>query len=258
MVDMKDKAVLATSGMIDFNKALSETKQSGEGIKEMSTNMSGLSTVLSTFSTAFAPVKTGFVEFAEQSRSNMLATSAIFGQSFDKIKIYGNQTLSWFKSSFVPMFSGAYWQSLTASIPDAFGNAFRQATNIMVNIWKQFAQWANANMKINVNANGKKQSEIKVDVPTYSTGGFPEDGFFYANHSEMVGSFNNGKTAVANNAQIVEGIKQGVYEAMMAAKGNGGSNVTVELHGDASDIFKAVVKENNRTIYRTGSSPLRN
>ena len=258
MVELKDKSVLATSGVIDFNKALGETKQSGEGIKDVSTNMSGLSAVLSTFGTAFAPVKTGFMEFAEQSRSNMIATSAIFGQSFDKIKVYGNQTLSWFKSSFVPMFSGAYWQSLTASIPNAFGNAFKQATNIMVNIWKQFAQWANANMKINVNANGKKQSEIKVDVPTYSTGGFPEDGFFYANHSEMVGSFNNGKTAVANNEQIVEGIKQGVYEAMMAANGNGGSNVTVELRGDASDIFTAVVKENNRAIYRTGSSPIRN
>ena len=66
--------------------------------------------------------------------------------------------------------------------------------------------------------------------------------------------------AVANNEQIVEGIKQGVYEAMASAMANNGSgsNVTVELHGDASDIFTAVVKENNRAIYRTGSSPIRN
>lgn len=258
MVDVRDKAGLAFSGVADVNRVLNETGKSGEGIKTISDSFTGLNTMLSTFGISLAPIKTGFVEFTEQTKTNMIATSAIFGQSFDKIKTYGNQTLSWFKSSFVPMFSGAYWQSLTASIPNAFGNAFKQATNIMVNIWKQFAQWANANMKINVNANGKKQSEIKVDVPTYSTGGFPEDGFFYANHSEMVGSFNNGKTAVANNAQIVEGIKQGVYEAMMAANGNGGSNVTVELRGDASDIFTAVVKENNRAIYRTGSSPIRN
>ena len=68
----------------------------------------------------------------------------------------------------------------------------------------------------------------------------------------------NGKTAVANNEQIVEGIRQGVYEAVSAAIQNGGQGVTVELVGDASDIFTAVVRENNRTIMRTGTSPIRN
>jgi hypothetical protein len=38
---------------------------------------------------------------------------------------------------------------------------------------------------------------------------------------------------------------------------NGGQGVTVELVGDASDIFTAVVKENNRSIMRTGASPIR-
>lgn len=47
----------------------------------------------------------------------------------------------------------------------------------------------------------------------YETGGFPEDGLFMANHSELVGRFSNGKTAVANNEQIVEGISRGVSEA---------------------------------------------
>lgn len=47
----------------------------------------------------------------------------------------------------------------------------------------------------------------------YAQGGFPEDGLFMANHNELVGQFSNGKTAVANNAQIVEGIRQGVEDA---------------------------------------------
>mgnify|MGYP002771804904 CR=1 FL=1 len=47
----------------------------------------------------------------------------------------------------------------------------------------------------------------------YETGGFPEDGLFMANHSELVGRFSNGKTAVANNEQIIEGISRGVGEA---------------------------------------------
>ena len=48
----------------------------------------------------------------------------------------------------------------------------------------------------------------------FATGGFPEDGFFYANHTELVGRFTNGKTAVANNEQIVDGIRYGVMEAV--------------------------------------------
>ncbi len=38
---------------------------------------------------------------------------------------------------------------------------------------------------------------------------------FFANHNEMVGRFSNGKTAVANNEQIVAGITAGVREAVM-------------------------------------------
>ena len=36
-----------------------------------------------------------------------------------------------------------------------------------------------------------------------------------ANSQELVGQFSNGKTAVANNGQIVDGIKAGVIDAMM-------------------------------------------
>lgn len=51
----------------------------------------------------------------------------------------------------------------------------------------------------------------------YATGGFPEDGLFFANHNELVGQFSNGRTAVANNAQITAGIEQATYNAMMRA-----------------------------------------
>lgn len=55
-------------------------------------------------------------------------------------------------------------------------------------------------------------------LPKYTGGGFPEDGVFMANHEEMVGRFSNGRTAVANNDQIVDGISRGVYEAMIKAQ----------------------------------------
>ncbi len=63
----------------------------------------------------------------------------------------------------------------------------------------------------------------------YATGGFPEDGLFFANHSELVGKFSNGKTAVANNEQIVEGIKRGVSEAMSESGGNDGGSWVIQI-----------------------------
>lgn len=51
-----------------------------------------------------------------------------------------------------------------------------------------------------------------VTIPRLETGGFPEDGLFFANHNELVGQFSNGKTAVANNEQIISGITAGVEE----------------------------------------------
>ena len=57
----------------------------------------------------------------------------------------------------------------------------------------------------------------------YAVGGFPEDGLFFANHSELVGRFSNGRTAVANNQQITDGIAQATYQAMVRANAESGN-----------------------------------
>ena len=65
----------------------------------------------------------------------------------------------------------------------------------------------------------------------FATGGFPDEGqMFIAREAgpEMVGTI-GGRTAVANNDDIVESIRAGVYEAVMAGMGNGGSNSDVNL-----------------------------
>jgi hypothetical protein len=74
----------------------------------------------------------------------------------------------------------------------------------------------------------------------YATGGFPEDGFFMANHNELVGQFSNGKTAVANNQQIT----QGIYQAVLQAMRDGGNRGEVVIQVDGKTIAKAVNKQN--------------
>ena len=73
----------------------------------------------------------------------------------------------------------------------------------------------------------------------FASGGFPTEGqLFIANEGsapEMVGTM-GGHTAVANNDQIVEGIKMGVYEAVSSAMNNGGNDVSVKVYLDSREI----------------------
>ena len=71
-----------------------------------------------------------------------------------------------------------------------------------------------------------------------ASGGFVDEGqLFIAREAgaEMVGSI-GGRTAVANNDQIVEGIRQGVYDAVVAANGNGDRDFTVKVYLDSREI----------------------
>lgn len=73
----------------------------------------------------------------------------------------------------------------------------------------------------------------------FASGGFPTEGqLFLANEGsapEMVGTM-GGRTAVATNGDIVEGIRQGVYEAVVAGNNNGGGDVQVRVYLDSREI----------------------
>lgn len=88
----------------------------------------------------------------------------------------------------------------------------------------------------------------------FATGGFPEDGLFFANHEELVGQFSNGNTAVANNEQIVEGIRRGVYDAMSSVMSNNSSNGVTKVYLDGKEIATAVTKQQKSLERSTGVS----
>lgn len=72
----------------------------------------------------------------------------------------------------------------------------------------------------------------------YASGGFPTEGqLFFANEAgpELVGTM-GGRTAVANQDQIVEGIKMGVYEAVSSAMNGNGNNMSVKVYLDSREI----------------------
>ena len=84
-----------------------------------------------------------------------------------------------------------------------------------------------------------------LNISWYAQGGFPEDGLFMANHGELVGEFSNGKTAVANNQQITEGISRAVYEAFMEAFSVAGGNNNdrdIVIMMDGKEIARTTTK----------------
>ena len=93
-----------------------------------------------------------------------------------------------------------------------------------------------------IDANGG----IWASLGGFATGGFPEDGLFMANHGELVGKFSNGRTAVANNEQIVAGISAGVFDAVVAAfsqtGGNGDNDRPVNIYLDGKLIAQSTTR----------------
>ena len=92
-------------------------------------------------------------------------------------------------------------------------------------------------------ANGKKA----IPVATYATGGFPTQGdLFIANEgrtgAELVGSI-NGKTGVANQEQIIEGIQRGVAEA------NSEQNALLRQQ---NELLRGILEKDN--VVRFGAS----
>lgn len=102
------------------------------------------------------------------------------------------------------------------------------------------------------------RSAFQIRIPrAYATGGFPEDGLFFANHNEMVGKFSNGKTAVANNDQITQGIKQAVIEGMSEVFANaniGQQNGNIVVQIDGQEVFRTTQRYANQYTNMTGQA----
>lgn len=145
------------------------------------------------------------------------------GGTIDNIQKKFETFLSWFDKNILEKTKSSFWTNALSGIPGVFDTTFRGVSNTIATIMNALIEQINSAMNIRWDAlmvNGKqvvaagqaKLFEIQP-IPMFERGGFPEDGLFYANHNELVGGF-NGRTAVANNEQIVGGIREGVQEAM--------------------------------------------
>jgi hypothetical protein len=106
-----------------------------------------------------------------------------------------------------------------------------------------------------------KFSLPRFNLSWYANGGFPGMGeMFVARESgpELVGRMGN-RSAVANNNQIIAGIRAGVFEAVvnafesMQGRNDRGQELHIYLEGDAKKLFKVIRQEGNNYQKQTGN-----
>lgn len=122
-------------------------------------------------------------------------------------------------------FSQSTWKSALSGVKPAFEAAFNAAIEAVKSIWNKFATWLNDKLNFEIKPITVAGHEIfggtsinLGKIPTFATGGYPASGqMFIARESgpEMVGRI-GGRTAVANNDQIIDGVSKGVYMAISA------------------------------------------
>lgn len=190
-----------------------------------------------------------------------------FEEKWNEVVTWWDSTAlgNWWNSNVLPWFTKEKWLGALSGIKDAFTETWEAAMSGIKEIWNKFANFLNEKLTFEIQPieiAGKKifdGANINLGkIPTFATGGFPEDGLFMANRGELVGEFSDGRTAVANNDQITKGIADAVYpavyNAVVSAMSNSSSNqnVNVTLQGDVNKIFRAVQDESRSYTRRTG------
>lgn len=180
---------------------------------------------------------------------------------------------SWYDTNVAPKLELSYWTDKIADFVDVGKEVVENIKKGLSEAWDKLAGWWS---KLEL-------PKFKVKIPKFSLsglfdavtgstpnvivnwisgwfaqGGFPDMGqLFIAREAgpEMVGSI-GGRTAVANNDQIVAAVSQGVYQAVVSAMANNGSGNTqaVNVYLDGQQIYTSMKKaERDRGVSLMGN-----
>ncbi|MEG0898504.1 MAG: hypothetical protein RSF40_02185 [Oscillospiraceae bacterium] len=183
-----------------------------------------------------------------------------------------DKVTKWYEDNIAKKITKKYWEDKFKPISDAFQSVVDGIKNIKLPKFK--LKWSTKPLKKSdfgydtLKALGLPTEIPRLSIKPYASGGFPDAGqLFVAREAgaEMVGSI-GGKTAVANNDQIVQGIEAGVYNgvlsAMRANHGNGNGNgngtivIKVDSYMDGNKVGQGVAEWNNGIVRQGRPSPI--
>lgn len=204
------------------------------GIKSsLSTTWSSIkNTASSTFSSLTSSVNSSWNTMKSNASSMLSSLSSSFSSKFASVKSTVSNAVSSIKNAM--NFS---WKLPTLKLPHVTVT-YTAATSTI-------AKWFGIN------------SIPHLSISWYANGGFPDMGqLFVAREAgaEMVGQI-GGRTAVANNDDIVQAVSEGVYKAVTQANENGNGNV-IQFVVDGKVFYEQIVSRNKREVQRTGLNPL--
>lgn len=159
-------------------------------------------------------------------KNNVTNLTSTTTQSMNTLKTTVSSTISSLQSTFssakstVNSFTSSATQSLN-SLKSSASSAAQSITNSLNSVASKINQVSSNNLR-------SAYSSGSIYLTGFASGGFPETGELFISREsgpEMVGQIGN-RNAVANNDQIVEGIRQGVYDAVSAAMANSSSSPT--------------------------------
>ena len=174
----------------------------------------------------------------------------------EKLSTWWGNVKAWFEKNVAPKFTLEFWLEKFENLKTSFVTTIKNAINTAIELVNKFISWLNSCMQFSWDAivvagvelvpAGSVQLFSIPLIPKFEKGGFIEDGLFTMNHGEIAGKFSNGKSVVANNQQIVDGIAQGVYQAMMQAnRDEQDKPIQVTVVMDGKTVAKSVNKYND-------------
>jgi len=166
-----------------------------------------------------------------------------FTSARTNVQIPWSSLPSWFKTNVIDAMltkiSNAGWYSYGREAAEGFKSGLKSVSMPNFHI-----EWSTSSKTVN----GTKVSVPVPNLKFYKEGGFPTAGqLFVAREAgaELVGNI-GGKTAVANNDQIVQAVSRGVYEAMRDAMSEGESTTPITVYLDGKTVYK-----NQQKVART-------
>lgn len=176
----------------------------------------------------------------------------------------------WYSNNVAPKFTKEFWVDKFSGLKEGFVEIVKSMVNAAISKLNEFIDWANDALRIDFD--GLKnpltgnwiiqpmhiQLATIPKIPLLAEGGLPAVGqMFIAREAgpELVGRMGN-RSAVVNNDQIVEGVAEGVYRAVVAAMNatSGGGGQPVNVYLDGRQIYSSMKKaESERGLSLMGN-----